>query len=484
MKCFKNMVRWSLCTSFALAVTACGGGGGTSAGNVAVSTPSASGAAMISGTVTGFGSVIVDGKRVDDRNVVAGIEREDGTVEAAELKVGHHVEIAHDGNLLATEIRIRSEVEGTVDKVDLATASLTVLGQTVVVNTDPAQGPVTVFGTPYTKLSDISVKDVVEVHALLKTDAAGKAVMQATRIQKKNADAYDRVKGVVKSLTATTFVLGDLIIDYSASKVLPVPAALVEGVHVHVSIPVGTVTAGVAVKATVVKVRDVKNESGDKEGEVGGVVSKLDATAKTFVVDGRVVDASAAQFNPATASFLDVKDGSYVRVNGSYKADGSVLAKLVVLRSSESGNSLGTELHGTVLNFKSMQDFTLRGLSVDASAATIDIASCGAITTLADGMQIEVRGSVSATGKVTATSVKCEKSQDGVSVVERKGKVSNVDAAAKTFTLTSSKETITVQWSATTLFARVEVTALDGKTLEVEGRIVAGVLQASKVAPD
>jgi hypothetical protein len=131
-----------------------------------------------------------------------------------------------------------------------------------------------------------------------------------------------------------------------------------------------------------------------------------------------------------------------------------------------------------------MQDFSLRGVSVDASAATIDVASCGAITTLADGIQIEVRGSVSATGKVTATSIKCEKSQDGVSVVERKGKVSNVDVVAKTFKLTSSKETITVQWSATTLFARVDVTALDGKTLEVEGRIVAGVLQASKVSPD
>ncbi|MBI2751690.1 MAG: hypothetical protein HYX43_20740 [Burkholderiales bacterium] len=439
---------------------------------------------MVSGTVTGFGSVIVDGKRVDDRNVVAGVEREDGRIEAAELKVGQHVDVAHDGNLVATEIRIRSAVEGTVDAVNLATSSLTVMGQTVVVNTDAALGPVTVFVQPYTTLADVLVKDVIEVHALLKTDAAGKTVMQATRIQKKNADAYNRVKGVVKNLTTTTFVLGDLTVDYSSAKVLPAATALANGVQVHVSIPVGTVTPGVAVKATVVKVRDPKSENGDKEAEFGGVASKLDATLKTFVVDGRTVDASTAQFNPAGSTFADLKEGTYVRINGNFKADGTVLAKIVVLRSAEAGNNQGVELHGTVMNFKSMQDFTLRGISINAGTATMDAASCGAITTLADGMQIELRGSLTATGKVTATRIQCEKQQDRVSVVERKGTVSKVDAVAKTFALTSTKETTTVQWSASTLFARVDVTALDGKSLEVEGRMVGGVLQASKVSPD
>ena len=481
MQNLNSLSRWAISASVAFALSACGGGGGTTSVSASASP---SGAAMVSGTVTGFGSVIVDGKRVDDRNVVAGIEREDGKVEAAELKVGQHVEVAHDGNLVATEIRIRSEVEGAVDKVDLATSSLSVLGQTVLVNTDPTQGPVTVFSQPYTKLADIMVKDVVEVHALLKLDAAGKPVMQATRIQKKNADAYNRVKGVVKNLTATTFSLGDLLVDYSSAKVLPTSAALVNGAQVHVSIPVGTVTAGVAVKATVVKVKDPKSENGDKEAEFGGVVSKLDATLKTLVVDGLTVDTTAAQFNPSSRSFADLKVGTYVRINGIYKADGTVLAKIVVVRSAETGNNHGAELHGTVMNFKSMQDFTLRGMSVDASTAIIDVASCGPITTLANGLQIEIRGSLTPTGKVMATSIECEKQQDGVTVVERSGKVSKVDAAAKTFVLTTSKETITVQWSATTLFARVDVTMLDGKTLEVEGRIVAGVLQASKISPD
>ena len=178
MQNLNSLSRWAISASVAFALSACGGGGGTTSVSASASP---SGAAMVSGTVTGFGSVIVDGKRVDDRNVVAGIEREDGKVEAAELKVGQHVEVAHDGNLVATEIRIRSEVEGAVDKVDLATSSLSVLGQTVLVNTDPTQGPVTVFSQPYTKLADIMVKDVVEVHALLKLDAAGKPVMQATR---------------------------------------------------------------------------------------------------------------------------------------------------------------------------------------------------------------------------------------------------------------------------------------------------------------
>ena len=471
-------------TVLVLTLAGCGGGGGGIAASPDPAPSSAGGVPTVVGTVTGFGSVVVDGVRIDDRNVAAGVERDDGNVEAAELQLGQHVEVQHDGKLLATAIRIRSEVEGTVEKVDVAGASLTVMGQTITVNTNATLGPVTVFSAPYAKLADVAVQDLVEVHALLKTDAAGKASMQATRIQKKTSESSNRVKGIVKNLTATTFALGNLTINYADAKIRPAANALVSGATVYVSTLKGEVTSGATVKATLVKVKDVKTESGDQEAGQGGVISKWDATTKTFVLDGRTVDASNARLAPATTSFADLKDGLYVRVIGTYKADGSVLATVIVLRASEHEVNQDIELHGTVLNFKSMQDFTLRGQAVDASEAKIDVESCGAITTLKDGLQVDVRGSLTATGKVMAVRVKCEKTEDGNTVVERQGKVSNVNLTAKTFTLTTVKETITVQWSSLTLFVKLDSAALDGKTLEVEGRMVAGVLQAFKVIQD
>ena len=467
----------------ALALTACGGGGGGAYSNSGSPPAVATGVPTISGTVTGFGSVIVDGVRIDDSKVVAGVEIEDDSLVRTELKLGQRVDVEHDGARIAKGIWIRSEVEGPVEKVDVATGTLQVLGQTIRINSDSAQGPVTVFGPPYTKLADVAVADVVEVHGLQKVDAAGKTSIQATRIHKKNADAYNRVKGIVKDLSATvkTFSLGELVIDFSDSKILPTAAALVNGAEVHVAIPVGLVTKGVPVKAVVVKVKDRKGEAGDKEAELGGLVSKLDLAKKSFVLDGKTIDASVATFAPATKTIVDLKDGLYVRVNGIYQADGSIRAKVIVLRGADGVKNQELELHGTVLNFVSMADFTVRGINVDASTAKLDPVSCAGVTTLANLIQVEVMGSLGTGAKIIASAIKCEKSNDAIFVVERKGKASAVDLTAKTFTLIQGTDTTKVAWRDLTLFVRVEAASLDGKTVEVEGLLVGGVLQAAKI---
>ena len=95
-------------------------------------------------------------------------------------------------------------------------------------------------------------------------------------------------------------------------------------------------------------------------------------------------------------------------------------------------------------------------------------------------MQVEIAGTISATGKVIATKVNCEKEKDGESTVERLGLAGKVDTTAKTFTLTGLHET-KAQWSATTLFIDVDAVTLDGKLIEVEGTISGGVLQAKKI---
>lgn len=498
----------------AVGLSGCGGGG-SSATAPAPTAAADSGLATTAGTVTGFGSIIVDGVRIDNHAVLAGAELEDGSVAPVELKLGQHVEVQHDANLVATSVRVMSEVEGSVSAV--TTATLTVMGQTVTVNSDPAAGPVTVFETPYTSLADVKVGDLVEVHGLLKTTTAGTSTVstiQATRIEPKDADAYNRVAGTVTNLTTTTFNLGALLIDYSGAKLMPPGVALANGEEVRVSIPVTampstpgttsttstvtpstpsttsttgtlsttTTTATVtALKAAVVRVVSHREDSHSEASELGGAISSVSAGSKTFTVDGVTVDASAATFNQPGKSFADLKAGTYVVLRGVYDSTGVLKATTIVIRGiPDDRQNPGVELHGTILDYASVSDFTVRGVHVDASAATIDSASCGG-TQLANNMQVEVEGTLTSTGGVKASSVKCEGVQDGVSIVEAEGLASTVDQTAKTFTLATENGTVSVQWSSTTLFKNTSAATLGGQRLQVEGTLSKGVLQATKI---
>lgn len=467
-------------------LAACGGGGGgtTAAPPAPAPAPVVLGTSTVSGTVTGFGSVIVDGVRIDDKSVGAGKEKVDGTVAAAELKIGQHVEVEHDGNLVATKIRVSAEVEGSVSAVDLVAKTLTVLGQTVTINADAALGPVTVFGAPYAKLDDVKVADAVEIHGIIKTDATGKMSLQATRIEKKDADSADRVNGVIYDLSATahTFKIGGLLVDYTSATLLPAGSALANGSEVTVAIPLGTVEKGVAVKATAIKVKDRKAESQGKEVELGGAVSAFDTAKKIITVNGVKVDVSAITFDQAGKTLADLKPGAYIVVKGTYTTEGVLKGATVVVRGVEQEKGNEVELHGSIADFHSIADFKVRGVTIDATGATIDAASCLGLTHLGNEMQVAVTGSLSASGVVKITSVKCEKVADGSVVVTRQGKVGKVDTVAKTFALTTEKETITVAWGTATTFVDVEIASLGDKYVTVEASTSATGLQARKVS--
>lgn len=465
----------------ALVLAACGGGGGTTTTG---STSTVLGTSTVSGTVTGFGSVIVDGVRIDDSAVAPSVETEDDSVQPAEVKIGQHVEIEHDGNQVARSIRISAELEGAVTAVDLAAGTISVLGQKATINSDPALGPVTVFEAPYQAIGDVNVNDVIEIHGLVKLDAAGKSFIQATRVEKKNSANANRVRGIVTALstTARTFKIGDLLVSYASANVTPTSRTLKDGDEVYVWIPLNATSSGAAINATKVKIRDRKGVSQDREARVGGAVSALDASAKSFTVNGVKVDASQAAFGPAGKTIADISNGVYVRVQGTYLADGTLKASSVMLRSMEQGSGREVELHGSILNYQGNADFMVRGLKVNASNATI---TCTGTSGLANDLQVEVEGRLTATGQVIATEVKCETAQEGRSVMEREGVAGSVDAAAKTFVLgMGPRGSVNVQWSDTTLFVGVAATSLGAKKVEVEGALSGGVLRATKIKLD
>ena len=469
---------FSMIAAAAALVAGCGGGGSSSP-QASAPAPVQLGTLTTSGTVTGFGSVIVDGLRIDDRNVAAGVEQEDGSVVNAELKIGQHVDVEHDANLLATLVRISSELKGSVDSVNTTAGTLSVLGQSVTVNTVVANGPLTVFDAPYASLADIKAGDTVEINGLIKVDAAGKSTLQATRIEKVSAGDFSRVRGDVTDLstTASTFKVGNLLVSYAGAKIKPSAAALANGVDVVVSIPAVQTFTGAAVNAAFVKIKNRHEENQDKDGKLGGPITKFDAAAKTFTVDGVKVDASKAVFEQSNRTFADLSEGVYVRVKGSYAVDGSLVASTIVIRSLERESGREVELHGSILNFKSNADFTLRDVAVDASSAKL---SCPGVVALSNGQQVEVEGHLTSTGKLIAVEVKCE-TPDAQSIVERDGVASAVDTTAKTLTLGTLPNAVKVTWTATTVFINVDPTALSGKTIEVDGTLSGSVFTATKI---
>ena len=264
---------------------------------------------------------------------------------------------------------------------------------------------------------------------------------------------------------------------FRSATIRPASTALAAGQFVIVWVDATqALSTGTALPARFVRITHRTSSSTDAAANIGGVVAALDATAKTFTVDGVAVDASTAQILPANKTFADLQNGKYVRVAGTFNASGVLVASRVVLREFEFDYQI--ELHGDITDFTSLASFKVRGVPVDASSATIDLSACPTGTTaLANGLFVEVSGNLATSGasRVVATAVKCESVVRGVSIVDRIGTASNVDTTGLTFTLTpantsgGSPTPITVRWTSLTYFLGVTPATLAGATVDVQG---------------
>jgi hypothetical protein len=273
-----------------------------------------------------------------------------------------------------------------------------------------------------------------------------------------------------------TFTLGALTVSYTNAVVRPGGKAIADGEVVVVWVDASqAISTSNAVPAKFIRIKD-HGTTTDVEVRAGGTINKFDATAKTFEVDGIKVDASTASYVPSTKSLADLANGVYVRVVGTLNADGSLKASSIVLRAFEV--DFQVELHGLITDFTGNASFKVRGITVDASTATLDLTACpSGTTTLANGLFVEVDASLTANGSgtVMAKRVKCEAQKAGLSVLDQRGVASNVDATAKTFTLTvpavgsTASAATTVRWTAMTFFKDVDAATLSGKSVEVEG---------------
>ena len=292
----------------------CGGGSGTvdTAGLSSGGTGS-----FTTGTVSGLGSIIVNGIRYTDDS--ARVTHRDDGMTAPTPKVGMVVSIqgstvaaAASSSSLATATAYRitygSEWQGPVDSLSVSGSTFTVLGLSVDVTA------ATVFDGVAASLARLSTSHYVEIHGYLDSSTGH---LLATRVESTStAPSSYRVSGSVATLDTArrrlTLVSGTttLTVDYASTS--SVPSNLSVGNLVRVSIAPSSLSAGVwsatRVQAVVSPLADFDGGDNDDAEIHGSVTAYTSATA--FSVNGIPVNASGAHLSGV------VKLGAEVEVTG------------------------------------------------------------------------------------------------------------------------------------------------------------------------
>jgi hypothetical protein len=216
--------RWVLAGAMTALLAACGGGGGsnTSAPSGMMKTT------YVTGAISGFGSVIVNGVHYESDSASVTLDGHSGTV--GQLKVGEvvHLKAGIDAQGIAHAQTIDQGrlAQGVVQAVDVAAGTLTIAGQAIRVDN------ATLFDAsiPGGSLAGIAVGDRIEVHGFV--SASGEAL--ATRIEK--ADVGDNEIEVTGPLTALDTVakrcaVGTQVVDYSTAMLEGFPASGPIGHH-------------------------------------------------------------------------------------------------------------------------------------------------------------------------------------------------------------------------------------------------------------
>jgi len=417
---------WSALAASLMLLAGCGGSG-IGSGGTGAAPPD--GTAI--GTVDGFGSVFIGGERCDATAARVEYDSVAGGPEPsqAELKLGQRVEAVLDGSSTACRIlvaRIAPEVVGVVS----ATSPLTVAGAQVVVNTDPAEGPVTVFDG-YDSAADITIGDRIEVHGKAVAAGAGAAI-RATRIERKPlGDTWVRVAGVIQNLDAATgtFALGGLTLHVDTSTtILPAGTALANGQTVAAwSLDA---VSGNSATARFIRVlrRSFPNQAAVRvQGPVSGCNGANPCTEP--VIDGVQVQITASTTftwgNPS-----DVVDGRAMHVRGTFDtASGKLVAAAVAVRRFDPNAGVITLL-GTVGEYSSdgtTTNFRVRGVPVTTDGGT----TFGCV--IDDGRLVAVAGHIVGSS-VLATRIDCPTLAVG-NVIDVYAQVTNLDTAARTFRL-------------------------------------------------
>lgn len=351
---------WFMLTATALA--GCGGGGSDAGGGTA-GVPGTGGTGMYAqGSISGFGSIIVNGIKFDD--TAATVQIDGLTLASTDLRLGMVASVqAKRGTDLtlgtASQIEVWSIAQGPVSNVQ--SSAFSVAGMHI--NTNSA-----------TILDGISTAQALldGVHVAvwgLQAGADGSswtatrvAVVTTTSIVSTGLVAVTNAQRSLHGLPLT----GGAAANLSAGQLVRVEGSLSQG-HLDVS------------KVNLLGLQSGSQPTG--ELEIEGLVTATSSNS-SFMLGNVAVQASGALFTSA----VPIAVGQRIEVHGNWQ--GQVLMAVKV--ELEDGPKLDeAEIDARIDLFTSLSNFTVRGQRCDASGAEI---SHGSASELKVGVKVKVKG--------------------------------------------------------------------------------------------
>ena len=263
---------------------------------------------VASGSITGFGSIFVNGVEFETDSATFNVDGDSGTQDdlAIGMIVNVNGSINDDGITgIATHVDFDDQLQGPVTLLseidaDGVSRTFSILGINVIINSTT-----TVF--------DISGKSNIPVNTVFDFDTIANNNnveingffdssnnLLATRMELKNisfdANSIVEIKGIISSLIGTTFNIGGLIIDASSATLDDLPNGLVTGVFVEAK---GTYNSNTnTLTATKVEAEDDGFDDTD-EFEVEGLITDY-VNDSNFKINGIAVNADSAKREPTT----------------------------------------------------------------------------------------------------------------------------------------------------------------------------------------
>ena len=341
----------------AILLVACGGGGNEQvAGIDGRGNPVAVGV-VAKGTITGFGSVIVNGVTYNTSSATFTIDGSAGS--QSDLAVGDVIvlrgTVNDDGTSpSADSVTFDDTVEGPVEVVNLAASTLTVLGQLVRVDADTSFDD----NISPASLDGIDVNDIVEVSGFFLADGS----ISATRIEAKPAGGVFEVTGRVSNLVGMTFQINDLVVNFSGAQLDNFPGGSPEIDQLVEAKGSGFNGAG-ELQATRVefKSNDLNADNGDRI-EIEGFITRF-GSATDFDVEGVAVTTSGSTaFVNGTSA--DLALNRKVEVEGTVDASGRINATKVEIKLS---NFIRIE---GIVDATTASSATVFGIAINVNALT------------------------------------------------------------------------------------------------------------------
>lgn len=360
-----------------------GDAGGVGSGGTGASASAGDSGDSGVGGVGGVASIIVNDVRYDTTGAILKLR------DASKLQLGMTAKVNGPTNAdftagQATEVESAADARGVITSIDLGNGNLVVLGMTITTDATTVWGNVSGLGA-------LAPGMTVQVWGL----PAGPGLLRATRIEQVAAGT-PILSGVVQNLDLANrrFLLGGLNIDFSQTTL---PPAAVGGVNVRVRASAAP-SSGLLQASSVELWYPVSLRDGTRR-QLGGVVTDFSAIT-SFRILGTPVNASSAQVSGGPAAAIG--NGVELDVAGTVNNGVLVATKIKIKKTPGGANTASFTAKGTVGAFKSVAEFKVKGLAIDASGAQF---VNGSAAGLGNGRQVTVVGARIANDVLIATQI-------------------------------------------------------------------------------